>query len=63
MKEGSLSFVDGIKSLLRQDPDVIFIGEVRDSETASIALRAAMTGHQVFTTLHTNDAIVLFKVY
>ena len=57
VKEGSLSFVDGIKSLLRQDPDVIFVGEVRDAETASIALRAAMTGHQVFTTLHTNDAI------
>ncbi|MDC0857116.1 ATPase, T2SS/T4P/T4SS family [Rickettsiales bacterium] len=57
VKEGSISFVDGIKSLLRQDPDVIFVGEVRDAETASIALRAAMTGHQVFTTLHTNDAI------
>ncbi|MBT4921471.1 MAG: Flp pilus assembly complex ATPase component TadA [Rickettsiales bacterium] len=57
VKEGSIGFVDGIKSLLRQDPDVIFVGEVRDAETASIALRAAMTGHQVFTTLHTNDAI------
>jgi len=41
---------------LRQDPDVIFIGEVRDNATAAMALRASMTGHQVFTTLHTNDA-------
>lgn len=57
VKDGSISFVDGIKSLLRQDPDVIFVGEVRDSDTASIAVRAAMTGHQVFTTLHTNDAV------
>ena len=57
VKEGTFGFVDGIKSLLRQDPDVIFVGEIRDGETASIALRAAMTGHQVFTTLHTNDAV------
>ncbi len=57
IKEGSLDFVEGIKSLMRQDPDVIFVGEVRDAETASIAVRAAMTGHQVFTTLHTNDAV------
>ena len=42
---------------MRQDPDVIFVGEVRDEETASIAIRAAMTGHQVFTTLHTNDSV------
>jgi general secretion pathway protein E/type IV pilus assembly protein PilB len=57
VKEGSLTFVDGIKSLMRQDPDIIFVGEVRDAETANIAVRAAMTGHQVFTTLHTNDAL------
>ncbi|MBT4989742.1 MAG: Flp pilus assembly complex ATPase component TadA [Rickettsiales bacterium] len=57
VKEGSIGFADGIKSLLRQDPDVIFVGEIRDAETASISLSAAMTGHQVFTTLHTNDAI------
>jgi general secretion pathway protein E/type IV pilus assembly protein PilB len=57
VREGSIDFVSGIKSLLRQDPDVIFVGEVRDEETASIAVRAAMTGHQVFTTLHTSDAI------
>lgn len=52
-----VSFADGIRTLLRQDPDVIFVGEVRDEETAVMALRAGMTGHQVFTTLHTNDAI------
>lgn len=48
-------FGDGVKALLRQDPDIIFIGEVRDAVTAQQALKAAMTGHQVFTTLHTND--------
>ncbi len=52
---GGLSFGDGVKSLLRQDPDIIFIGEVRDETTAEQALKAAMTGHQVYTTLHTND--------
>jgi type IV pilus assembly protein PilB len=57
VREGSISFSDGIKSILRQDPDVIFVGEVRDYDTASIAVRAAMTGHQVFTTLHTNNAV------
>lgn len=50
-----LTFANGVKSLLRQDPDIIFIGEVRDGPTAEQALKAAMTGHQVFTTLHTND--------
>ncbi|MGB0935612.1 MAG: GspE/PulE family protein [Alphaproteobacteria bacterium] len=49
------TFADGVRSLLRQDPDVIFIGEIRDEATAQMALRASMTGHQVFTTLHTND--------
>ncbi|RYE18906.1 MAG: type II/IV secretion system protein, partial [Sphingobacteriaceae bacterium] len=58
IKENSgMSFIDGIKSLMRQDPDIIFVGEVRDESTANMALRAAMTGHQVFTTLHTNDAL------
>lgn len=57
VKEGGMSFSDGIKSILRQDPDIIFVGEIRDADTANIAIRAAMTGHQVFTTLHTNDAI------
>lgn len=57
VKEGSVDFLSGIKSLMRQDPDIIFVGEVRDEETALMAIRAAMTGHQVYTTLHTNDAM------
>lgn len=57
VKEGGMNFSDGIKSILRQDPDIIFVGEIRDADTANIAIRAAMTGHQVFTTLHTNDAV------
>ena len=58
VREGSgMSFSEGIKSVLRQDPDIIFIGEVRDQQTASMSIRAAMTGHKVFTTLHTNDAL------
>ena len=56
VREGVLDFGDGIKALLRQDPDIIFIGEVRDKTTAEMALKAAMTGHQVYTTLHTNDS-------
>jgi len=57
VREGSsLSFAEGIRTLLRQDPDIILVGEVRDGGTATMALRAAMTGHQVYTTLHTNDA-------
>ncbi len=56
VREGVLEFADGIKALLRQDPDIIFIGEIRDSTTAEMALKAAMTGHQVYTTLHTNDS-------
>ncbi|MBX2835090.1 MAG: Flp pilus assembly complex ATPase component TadA [Micavibrio sp.] len=56
VREGVLDFADGIKALLRQDPDIIFIGEIRDGETAGMALKAAMTGHQVYTTLHTNDS-------
>jgi len=57
VREGSVDFQSGIKSLMRQDPDIIFIGEVRDEETAIMAVRAALTGHQVYTTLHTNDAL------
>lgn len=57
VSEKGMGFAEGIKSLLRQDPDVIFVGEIRDPETAAIAIRASMTGHQVFTTLHTNDSI------
>ena len=52
-----LTFATGLRSLLRQDPDVILVGEVRDSDTASIAVRAALTGHLVLTTLHTNDSV------
>jgi len=52
-----IEFASGIRSLMRQDPDVIMVGEVRDGETATMALRAAMTGHQVYSTLHTNSAI------
>ncbi len=51
-----LTFAGGLRSILRQDPDVILVGEIRDAETAEIACRAALTGHLVFTTLHTNDA-------
>lgn len=56
VREGILEFADGIKALLRQDPDIIFIGEIRDGVTGEMALKAAMTGHQVYTTLHTNDS-------
>ncbi len=51
-----LTFATGLRSILRQDPDVIMVGEIRDAETAEIAVRAALTGHLVFATLHTNDA-------
>jgi type IV pilus assembly protein PilB len=56
-KGGDGTFAAGLKSLLRQDPDVILIGEIRDSETAEIALRASITGHLVLTSLHANSAI------
>lgn len=52
----NLTFANGLRSILRQDPDYIFVGEIRDNETASIAVNAALTGHLVFSTLHTNDA-------
>ena len=51
-----MTFAAGLRSILRQDPDVIMIGEIRDAETAEIAVRAAITGHLVISTLHTNDA-------
>jgi type II secretory ATPase GspE/PulE/Tfp pilus assembly ATPase PilB-like protein len=54
--EIGLSFAVGLRHILRQDPDVIMVGEIRDRETAEIAIRAALTGHLVFSTLHTNDA-------
>ena len=52
----NLTFANGLRSILRQDPNVIFVGEIRDNETAGIAVNAALTGHLVFSTLHTNDA-------
>jgi len=52
-----LDFANGIRSMMRQDPDIILVGEVRDEDTAEMAYRAAMTGHQVYSTLHTNSAI------
>lgn len=51
-----LTFANGLRSILRQDPDIVMIGEIRDLETAQIAVQAALTGHQVFSTIHTNDA-------
>ncbi|PKO34238.1 MAG: secretion system protein E [Betaproteobacteria bacterium HGW-Betaproteobacteria-7] len=56
-ENAKLDFANGIRSMMRQDPDVILVGEVRDAETAEMAFRASMTGHQVYTTLHTNSAI------
>ena len=52
----NLSFANGLRSILRQDPDVILVGEIRDRETADIAIHASLTGHLVFSTLHTNDS-------
>jgi general secretion pathway protein E len=52
-----LTFASGLRSILRQDPDVIMVGEIRDTETAKIAVQAALTGHMVFSTLHTNTAV------
>jgi type IV pilus assembly protein PilB len=56
-----LSFADALRAILRQDPDIIMVGEIRDSETLTIALRAAVTGHLVLSTLHTNDAPSAFS--
>ena len=55
-----MDFVNGIRSMMRQDPDIILVGEMRDKDTAEMAFRAAMTGHQVFSTLHTNSALGAF---
>ena len=52
-----MTFAAGLRAILRQDPDIVMVGEVRDHETAETAIRAALTGHLVFTTLHTNDAV------
>ncbi len=54
------TFSDGLRSIVRQDPDIIMVGEIRDGETANIAIQAALTGHFVFSTLHTNDAAGTF---
>jgi general secretion pathway protein E len=51
-----LGFAEGVRALMRQDPDIIMVGEIRDRETADMAIQAALTGHLVFSTLHTNDA-------
>ncbi|MGI4851582.1 MAG: GspE/PulE family protein [Janthinobacterium lividum] len=57
---GGMTFAEGVRTLLRQDPDVIFIGEIRDEETARMAIRASMTGHLVFTTFHTQNVFGVF---
>jgi type IV pilus assembly protein PilB len=54
--EVGLTFASGLRSILRQDPDVVMVGEIRDKETATLAVQAALTGHLVFSTLHTNSA-------
>ena len=56
-RQAGVSFASALRAILRQDPDVVMIGEMRDRETAEIAIQAAMTGHLVFSTLHTNDAL------
>lgn len=61
LKNGVIDFSSGVRSTLRQDPDIIFIGEIRDKETAEVAIRASMTGHLVFTTIHSNDSIGAIK--
>jgi type IV pilus assembly protein PilB len=55
-RKAGMTFASGLRSILRQDPDVIMVGEIRDAETASIGVQAALTGHRVLSTLHTNDA-------
>jgi len=57
MPEIGYTFASGLRSILRQDPDIIYVGEIRDKETAELAIQAALTGHLVFSTLHTNSAI------
>jgi type IV pilus assembly protein PilB len=55
--QAGLTFARGLRAILRQDPNIVMVGEIRDTETAEIAIRAALTGHLVFSTLHTNDAV------
>jgi type II secretory ATPase GspE/PulE/Tfp pilus assembly ATPase PilB-like protein len=56
-EKAGLTFADALRSILRQDPDIILVGEIRDAETVQLAIRAALTGHLVFSTLHTRDAV------
>lgn len=58
--QAGLTFANGLRSILRQDPNIIMVGEIRDSETANIAINAALTGHLMLSTLHTNDAATTF---
>jgi len=59
-----LTFDNGLRSILRQDPDIVMVGEIRDLETADIAIKASLTGHLVFSTLHTNDALsTIYRLY
>lgn len=60
-QQSKISFHEGVRAILRQDPDVVLIGEVRDKETAQIAMRAAMTGHKVFSTIHTRSSIAAIQ--
>ncbi|MFZ2167750.1 MAG: GspE/PulE family protein [Minisyncoccia bacterium] len=60
VEENKYTFAEGLRSIVRQDPDIIMVGEIRDGETADIAIQAALTGHFVFSTLHTNDAAGTF---
>lgn len=60
-EKGGVTFPSALKAILRQDPDVILIGEIRDNETAKIAVQAALTGHLVLSTIHTNDALSVFS--
>jgi len=61
--KADVTFANGLRSILRQDPDVIMVGEIRDKETAEVAIQASLTGHLVFSTLHTNDALVLWPAW
>ena len=56
-EQAGLTFATGLKSILRQDPDIILVGEIRDVETARIAVQSAMTGHLVLSSLHATDAV------
>jgi type IV pilus assembly protein PilB len=60
-EKAGITFSSGLRSILRQDPDIIMVGEIRDEETAKIALRASITGHKVYSTIHTNSAIEVFS--